>query len=598
MTSTGGRSRLVGHPQLLFGRVLWRSSRGLVLSWCMTAVARAILPAALFVAMGKTIGAVVENGPLGPPLAFTGGCFVAIHVLSPLHAAISQNLGDRTASYLNARLMAAALRPPGVAHLEHPEVTATLTLARDFDLALSGPPLSVSMGLIATGAVELLTGLAQAAILVSYRTWTAVVLLCAWGSTHWLLRQSATWHGGTNDGVSLLQREADYAYRIAVDPPAAKEVRVYGLSDWGLGLFRQTRQSLLDARWHAMRMRQRPWRWVLLFLAVTVANGAVFWSLGSDAASGRLPLARVTTFYLAAIGVSSLAFGSLNWAMAFASRGAGLVERVETDMGATGSLVIGTAPSAGPPQRELRFVDVSFAYPSASGEGRRKPVLDGFNLTIPAGTSVAVVGPNGAGKTTIAKLLCRMYDPDAGSIELDGVPLTSIEVLEWRRNVTAVFQDFLRLELPLRDNVAPLGAPDHLVREVLDVAGLAGIDLDTVLSPRYPGGRDLSGGQWQRVALARALCAVRLGARVVILDEPTAHLDVRGELDIFSRLLAGTRGCTTILISHRFPTVRHAETIIVVEQGRVVEWGGHSELMAANGRYRCMFDAQAARFGV
>ena len=160
-----------------------------------------------------------------------------------------------------------------------------------------------------------------------------------------------------------------------------------------------------------------------------------------------------------------------------------------------------------------------------------------------------------------------------------------------------MFQDFIRFELPLRDNVAPAGADDAVVLAALDEAGGAGLaDLDTPLAKGYPGGTDLSGGQWQRVALARALCAVRLGAGVVLLDEPTAQLDVRGEAEIFERVLAATRHCTTILVSHRFSTVRHADRICVLEHGRVVELGSHDELMEAGGRYRTMFDLQAERF--
>jgi ABC-type multidrug transport system fused ATPase/permease subunit len=162
-----------------------------------------------------------------------------------------------------------------------------------------------------------------------------------------------------------------------------------------------------------------------------------------------------------------------------------------------------------------------------------------------------------------------------------------------------VFQDFTRFELPLRDNVAPAGAPDDMVRAALEAAGAADLaDLDTVLAKGYAGGTDLSGGQWQRVALARALCAVQRGAGVVLLDEPTAQLDVRGEAEIFDRLLAATRHCTTILISHRFSTVRHADRICVLEHGKVVELGTHDELMAKGGRYRTMFDLQAQRFAV
>ena len=216
--------------------------------------------------------------------------------------------------------------------------------------------------------------------------------------------------------------------------------------------------------------------------------------------------------------------------------------------------------------------------------------------TSPDGSD-AIVGQNGAGKTTLAKLLCRLYDPTAGAIEVDGVDLRDLGVDDWRARVTAVFQDFTRFERSLRDNVAPGGAPDEVVLAALQDAGAQGLAaLDTPLARGYPGGTDLSGGQWQRVALARALCAVRQGARLVLLDEPTAQLDVRGEAEIFDRILAATRQVTTILISHRFSTVRHADRIAVIEHGRVVELGSHDELMAARGSYRTMFELQAKRF--
>jgi len=151
--------------------------------------------------------------------------------------------------------------------------------------------------------------------------------------------------------------------------------------------------------------------------------------------------------------------------------------------------------------------------------------------------------------------------------------------------------------LPLHDNVAPRGGSESAILAALRDAGAADLaDLDTVLARGYDGGRDLSGGQWQRVALARALCAVQLGAGLVLLDEPTAQLDVRGEAEIFDRILTATRQVTTILISHRFSTVRHADRICVLEHGRVVELGTHAELMALGGRYRTMFDLQAQRF--
>jgi ABC-type multidrug transport system fused ATPase/permease subunit len=255
-------------------------------------------------------------------------------------------------------------------------------------------------------------------------------------------------------------------------------------------------------------------------------------------------------------------------------------------------LPAGRRPADGRPAREIRFRNLTFAYPGGA------PVLQGFDLTIPAGSSLAIVGQNGAGKTTLAKLLCRLYDPQSGAIEIDGVDVRELDLRSWRSRLTAVFQDFIRFQLSLRDNVAPGGAPDRVVLEALEAAGASKLaTLDTILARGYENGTDLSGGQWQRVALARALCAVKLGAGLVLLDEPTAQLDVRGEAQIFERVLAETRHCTTILISHRFSTVRQADRICVLEHGKVVEIGTHDELMAKGGRYRTMFDLQAQRFG-
>jgi ABC-type multidrug transport system fused ATPase/permease subunit len=327
----------------------------------------------------------------------------------------------------------------------------------------------------------------------------------------------------------------------------------------------------------------------------------VFWLLASAAAAGRISLGEVVVYVQSAIGVSMIAFGGFSWALDGAAAPVAAVLRLEPAMRPAGGLRSGDRPAGATPAREIRLRDVTFAYPlgASTPVGPGAPVLKHFDLTIPAGSSLAIVGQNGAGKTTIAKLLCRLYDPQSGAIEIDGVDIRELDLASWRSRVAAVFQDFIRLELPLRDNVAPAGAPDDVVLAALESAGATDLAaLDTVLARGYDGGTDLSGGQWQRIALARALAAVKLGAGVVLLDEPTAQLDVRGEAEIFDRLLAATRHCTTILISHRFSTVRHADRICVLEQGRVTELGTHDELMALAGRYRTMFDLQAQRFNV
>jgi ABC-type multidrug transport system fused ATPase/permease subunit len=573
-----------------FFAILPQADRTLAVAWWAALVLRGILPALFAIAIGTLVGAVERGDELALPLCFIGAVFLPLQVLPPLHRAIGANLGSRAASWLYDRLTVACVRPPGMGHLENPKLTSDLTMARDFDLGITGPPMSISMDFISSGLVEMVAGLTSAAVLAGYAWWAPLLLAGAWLATHWLLREAAVWRDRNTEEVREAQRHADYAYRLAVEPPAAKELRLFGLADWTVDRFRVRRRRLLDLRWNATRLRERPVAWSLLL--VLAANIVVFWSLASAAAGGVLPLDQVVTYAAAAVTTSLIAFGGLSWALDGAAAPVAATLRLEEVMAPAGALAGGTRAAAGMPAREICFRNVTFAYPTAN-----EPVLAGLDLTIPAGSSLAIVGQNGAGKTTLAKLLCRLYDLQDGAILVDGVDLRELDLDAWRMRVAAVFQDFIRFELPLRDNVAPAGAPDDVIKAALADAGAAGLaDLDTILARGYEGSTELSGGQWQRVALARALCAVRLGAGVVLLDEPTAQLDVRGEAEIFDRILAATRQTTTILISHRFSTVRHADRICVLEGGQVVELGTHEKLMALGGRYRTMFDLQASRF--
>ncbi len=597
--------RLRARQELQLAAALKHADPAMATGWWSLLTLRGLLPAGFSIATGVLVGAVQHHAPLGVALAVVGVLFILLQVLGPLHTALSANLGDRTAAWLYDELTSACVAVPGIGHLEDPDLAADLQVARDFDRGMTGPPLSISMDFIATGLVDMLAGFAQAVVLFGFSWWAPPVLAGAWCSTHWLLRESGVWKDRNTEEVRLAQRDAEYAYRLAVNPPAAKELRIFGLPDWVLDRFIASRRHLHRLQYEATRMRERS---VIASLAIVLAaNGLVLWMLAAAALDHHLSLGGLVVYAQAAVGTSMIAFGGLNWALDGAAAPAAAVARLKAAMSRAGTVSPGSQPADGMPAEQIRFKDVTFAYPAAPS----RPVLRGLDLEIPAGSSLAIVGQNGAGKTTLAKLLCRLYDPQSGSIEVDGVDLKDLDLASWRRRVTAVFQDFVRFELSLRENVIPREAAgevpagrgadpaevDRVLAAALDEAGAGGLaGFDTVLAKGYAGGTELSGGQWQRIALARAMAAVHLGAGLVLLDEPTAQLDVRGEAEIFERVLAATRSRTTILVSHRFSTVRHADRIAVIEDGAVAELGSHDELMALRGRYWTMFSLQAQRF--
>src|SRR5687767_4635884 len=267
------------------------------------------------------------------------------------------------------------------------------------------------MDFIAGGLVGTIGGLAAAVVLFAFAWWAPFVLAGAWFATHWLLRESAVWRDRNTDEVRGAQRDADYAYRLAVDPPASKELRLFGLVGWTIERFIERRTRLHRLQYEATRLRERPVAWSLLF--VIAANIAVFWSLASAAAGARITLGELVIFAQCAVGTSLIAFGGLNWATDGAAAPVAAVHRLGPSMSAGGQLAAGRNTAARAPAREIRFRQVTFAYPGGA------TVLDNFDLAIPAGSSLAIVGQNGAGKTTLAKLLCRLYDPQHGSIEVD-----------------------------------------------------------------------------------------------------------------------------------------------------------------------------------
>jgi ATP-binding cassette subfamily B protein len=269
------------------------------------------------------------------------------------------------------------------------------------------------------------------------------------------------------------------------------------------------------------------------------------------------------------------------------------------------------AASAGvrPPPRTLQYGielrDVMFSYP-----GTDRPVLEHLDLTLPAGSSVAVIGENGSGKTTLVKLLLGMYRPDSGQILVDGTPLSDLDPDAWRDRATAAFQDFARFQLPAVQSIGVADLPrlddEPAALAALERAGVDGLaaqlpdGLATRVGTAYTGGHGLSGGQWQRLALGRAMR--RDGPLLIVLDEPTASLDAQAEHALFDRYAAAARragdrnGAITVLVSHRFSTVLMADVIVYLEGGHAVEVGSHAELLERGGRYAELFELQAASY--
>jgi len=595
-----------GRAVLAVVRLMPQISRPRAALFVATTVLVAALPLAMTVATGLLIGAVpaaADAGPGSPEaryayllLAAGVAALLLGRLVDNVHRANAFNLGRELELLVQDRLVAAVARPAGIAHLEDDDILALLRIARQLGADHMRPERAVRG--LAHIAPEFLAAAGASIVLCFFNIWIGLAWLLAWPAIFIAMQNEYTRVGKTAYMRSTEMRESEYVRDLAMNAGPAKEIRVWGLMGWLLDRYDRQWAERMDYSNRFQRLRVRTAVGVIgALLALTAATALLLAGAGLDGAVGFAAL----SVYLVAM-TSMFNFSAFDDTAAFLALGALPVPKIlalETELTADERPVTAELPAAAPAQ-SVRFEQVAFAYP-----GAERPVIEGLDLEIEAGTSLAVVGHNGAGKTSLVKLLAGLYEPTGGRITVDGTDLAGVDPAAWRTRLSALFQDFTRYQLTVRDNIA-LGAPhlagdtDRIWKACEPMGIRALIDslpngLDTVLSSEYEGGTDLSGGQWQRIALARALFAVQAGAKILILDEPAAALDVRAEAELYEQFLDITAGLTTIVISHRFSTVRRADRIVVLDGGRVVEDGSHGDLMALGGRYAEAFTLQADR---
>jgi ATP-binding cassette, subfamily B, bacterial len=584
----------LGHPGTVSALVV--ASILQALSTAMTALATGLAISRLGAAAGPGLASSAGRSVLDA-VAVLGVVLVVERLSTFAGALLRTRVAQQVDGAIRDRVFASLRRAPTLDVVEDPSFQNHLKVLDGGFFGTPGEAVTATLNVVG----RYVQAVSCALIIAWFSIWLALCRLVV------ILVVRRRWHVGfaelaiSQAVVSGGLRRSAYFGDLVLEPNAAKEIRIYQLLDW---LVDRQRTFWHDAVAPAFAVRRKLRRRSAVELVGLLATALLTCVIASWAAArGDIGLGMFSAIMLAQVGMAMLTIPNRDdyvSGTALAARDALRAIDAATDTTRSGSRDRPARLRPTAPDGDICFDDVTFAYP-----GSDRPVLDAFRLTVRAGESLGIVGANGAGKTTIIKLLCGLYVPARGRITVGGVDLGLVDVESWRRQVSVVFQDFTRYEISAQDNIALAGWAIDGERPGPAV-GDPGLDSlvtalprgwDTPLSRQYDGGVDLSAGQWQRVALARARHRHRLGASVLVLDEPTANLDIRAETELFEELLATTAGATTILISHRFASVRHCDRIVVIDAGRVVEEGDHDGLVAACGRYAELFRLQAERFG-
>jgi ATP-binding cassette subfamily B protein len=516
---------------------------------------------------------------------------VGSDTLGRLISLVDSLLGDRFTNHVSIRLIQHATSLDMVS-FEDPVFYDKMERARRQTTARMG-----MLASLAGMAQQLLTLLSLLSAVALYFPWLLLLLVLATipvflGETKFAMLSYSMLFRYTPE-----RRELDYLRYLGASNESAKEIKIFGL-----GGYLVERSRRLFKRFYAENKHlaiRRAVHGTLINLLPTGAYYVAYALIIVRALAGALTVGDLTLM----VGAFSRARGimeSLVSSLVGVSEQALYIRDLFEFLDTQPSIV--SAPNPVPAPRPIRtgfeFQNVSFAYP-----GSEKLVLANVSFRFDAGEKIALVGENGAGKTTLVKLLSRLYDPIEGRILLDGINLREYELDDLRGEIGVIFQDYMRYDMLVRENIG-LGRLSEIENEsriyrAAEKSLAAGVirnlpnSYSQMLGRRFEGGVDLSIGQWQKIALARAYMR---DAQILILDEPTASLDARAEFEVYQRFVDLTAGKMAVLISHRFSTVRMADRILVLENGRIVEQGSHPQLVALGGKYSELFELQAAGY--